>query len=354
MDTLASNDNPTGRTLGDIPFHVLRYRKLILGFAIVGALIAAVFYLYSPASYTSQAKLFVRYVLERSAIDPVESQTTSSSGGRTGNSVINSELEILTSWDLALEAADAVGVDRLVAPTGTAQDRATAASRIQRGLRASATKGSNVILVEYTDADPQLAVTVLDKLVKLYFDKHLEVHRSIGAFAFVSEQSRNIQARLEETDRRLKELKLSTQVVSVADAASAIHANIVRREAELDSARADLAAQRARVEELERQNNVSRAPSPVQDHSGLFRYTSITARLGTLQRQRLEMLSVFTPENALVKANEAQIERLATQKAEMEEHDPTLVQSAASAEPGRSPPSWLNEQASLAALEARI
>lgn len=354
METLVSNDSPAGRNLGDIPFHLLRYRKLIFAFAMIGAVAATIFYLYSPASYTSEAKLLVRYVLERSAIDPVESHTNSNSGARAGNSVINSELEILTSWDLALEAADAVGIDRLTAPEGNPQNRSAAASRIQAGLRASSNKGSNVILVEYTDRDPQLAVAVLDKLVNLYFDKHLEVHRSIGAFAFVSEQSKNIQARLEETDRRLKELKLSTQVVSVADAASAMHANIVRREAELDAARADLAAQKARVDELERRIGATRDSPAPQDHPDLFRYTSISARLGILQRQRLEMLNVFTPENALVKSNEAQIERLTAQKAELEERDPSLLHSAASPESGASKANWVNEHASLAALEARI
>ena len=354
MELLVSNDSPSARTLGDIPFHILRYRKLILAFGIIGAVIATIFYLHSPASYTSEAKLLVRYVLERSAIDPMESQTTSSSGSRAGNSVINSELEILTSWDLALEAADAVGIERLTAPHGNPQDRSAAASRIQGGLRASSTKGSNVILVEYTDRDPEMAVAVLEKLVNLYFDKHLEVHRSIGAFAFVSEQSKNIQTRLEETDRRLKELKLSTQVVSVADAASALHTNIVRREAELDAARADLAAQKARVEELERRNGGTRASPAVQDHLGLFQYTSISARLGILQRQRFEMLNVFTPENSLVKSNEAQIERLTAQKAELEERDPSLAQSPGSADSAGSKISWVNEHASLAALEARI
>jgi uncharacterized protein involved in exopolysaccharide biosynthesis len=317
MDTLVSNDSPAGRTVGDIPFHILRYRRLILALSVCGAVIAAIFYFYAPASYTSQAKLLVRYVLERSAIDPLESQTSSNSAGRAGNSVINSELEILTSWDLALEAAEAVGVDRLTTSFGSPGDRSGAASRIQSGLRASSTKGSNVILVEYTDADPELAVAVLEKLVNLYFDKHLEVHRSIGAFAFVSEQSQNIQARLDETDRRLNELKLSTQVVSVADAASAMHANIVRREAELDAARADFAAQKARVEELARQSAPAGDTPDEKDHAHLFRYTSIVARLGTLQRQQLEMLSVFTPENALVKSNQTQIERLAAQKAEL-------------------------------------
>ena len=355
MDTLASSDNASGRAPADILFYIWKYRIFILALGALGLIAAGVFYQLHPALYRSQAKLFVRYVLERNLIDPVESQ---SSGGesRTGNTVINSEVEILTSWDLALAAADTVGIERLAGSNDNPHDKVNAASRIQHGLRARSSKGSNVIWLEYTDADRQLAVPVLESVVKLYFDKHLEVHRSIGAFAFVSEQSKQIQARLDETEARLKDLKLRANIVSSAETTNALHTNLVRREAELDAAKAELAAQRARVEQMERDMAGGPATySPASDAGSLIRYEAITHRIESLQQQLLERLAVFTPESTSVKTLEQQLQALFTQKAEIEALDPVIDQRAARLDqPRKQRADLLAEQTTLSALEARI
>ena len=59
---------------------------------------------------------------------------------------------------------------------------ASVAQLVISGLTVSASKGSNVILVSYKNRDPELAARVLQELVTRYFTKHLEVHRSAGAF----------------------------------------------------------------------------------------------------------------------------------------------------------------------------
>ena len=68
-------------------------------------------------AYQSQAKLLVRYVLERSAVDSIDNTTQPNSGLRGGakttDTVIDAEVQILTSWDLAAEVASAIGPTRL-------------------------------------------------------------------------------------------------------------------------------------------------------------------------------------------------------------------------------------------------
>jgi Mrp family chromosome partitioning ATPase len=192
-------------------------------------------------------------------------------------------------------------------------------------------------------------------LVNLYFDKHLEVHRSIGAFAFVSEQSNAIQARLDETEARLKDLKLRSQVVSVAETSSSLHANLARREAELDAARAELAAQRARVEQFEGRTASLLEPPSTPDPNTISRYTAIIERIRALHRERAEMFSVFTPDSSHVKSNERQLEMLVAQKADLELRNPSLAQNGGRfGQPDSQHASWIAERATLSALEARI
>src|SRR5687768_1381376 len=67
-------------------------------------------YLRSPTLYQSEAKLLVRYVVDKSAIDKIDSTASSSRVTET----MSSEAEILGSWDLAEEVAATVGPERLV------------------------------------------------------------------------------------------------------------------------------------------------------------------------------------------------------------------------------------------------
>ncbi len=125
----------------DALFAIFKHKWLILFCALLGLVAAALFYLFYPPLYESQAKLLVRYVVERSAVDSVDGNSVAS---RTSDSVIGSEVEILTSWDLAVQVADAVGANRLLPHGGTAT-REEAAASVSRGLEVTSRPGSNII-----------------------------------------------------------------------------------------------------------------------------------------------------------------------------------------------------------------
>ena len=115
--------------------------------------------------------------------------------------LINSEVEILTSSDLGsggrasdrCRPADA----RCSEPKATLE-KATEA--LYTGLDVSVVKGTNIISVSFKSADPKLPMPILQELVKRYFDKHLEVHRSVGAFDFVTKETEELQNQLNQTE----------------------------------------------------------------------------------------------------------------------------------------------------------
>ena len=168
----------------------------------------------------------LRYVVDRSAVDSLDSQPKTP-GTSYGDSLVNAEVEILTSWDLAEQVASAIGLDRFVSPNREIT-KAAAAGNLLQGLAASATRGGNMIYVSYKNADPQLAVRVLEELVSLYFVKHLELHRSADAFNFVAQQSDQVRARLNQTEEELKQLKAKAGIASLADSTSTIDAELAR------------------------------------------------------------------------------------------------------------------------------
>src|SRR5262249_16126044 len=234
----------SGIHLNEILFALFKRKWTIIICALVGIIAAATFYFFFPPLYESQAKLLVRYVLERSAIDPVEAEKSQTvTATNYTDRIIGAEIEILTSWDLAVQVAQAIGPKRLV-PSGS---EAEAAFSISSGLKATSNKGSNIIFISYQNHDPQMATLVLQELLSRYFVKHLEVHRSAGAFDFVTQQTDQVRARLNQTEDTLKSLKEKTGIASLKEGSAALTTEAAKTQEQINAAEADLAEQQALV-----------------------------------------------------------------------------------------------------------
>ncbi|MBV9391896.1 MAG: hypothetical protein JOY96_08400, partial [Verrucomicrobia bacterium] len=364
----SENEAPSGGLkVGDILFMLFRHKWKILFFGAIGVGAAAAIYFLSPPIYESSAKLLVKYVVERSALDG-ENQIKTSSGSQT-NTLINSEVEILTSEDLALSVVDQIGAERILKGTPGPVSREEAALRIVKALSVTALKDTDIIEVTYRNQDPELATLVLDDLVKLYFDKHLEVHRSTGVFDLVTKEAGQLRQRSEETQQELKELKAKAGVVSLAESTTSINAELTRSRDDLGTAEAAFAAQQARVQEIERllsdnssetasgSKNANKSSSLQPNPQAVQEYQSLTARLNLLQQSQTELLSRYTAENPQVKVKQAQIAELERQRHELEGKNPDLFASVSVAGGmgvTATRPDLVSEKARLVELQAKI
>src|SRR5947208_4170730 len=245
---------PSNLNLRNILSALFKWKRTILGFAVFGIVAAAGVFFFYPAVYESDARLLVRYVLERSAVDPVDAmsgQSGTRGTGITNDGVIGAEVSILTSWDLSVQVAEALGPNRVL-PDTKAPSVVGAAATINSGLAATTAKGSNIISVSYQNPKPEVATAVLNELVSRYFTKHLEVHRSAGAFDFVSQQSDQIRARLNQTEDALKALKAKAGVMSLQDSMASVGAQSSHLEEQIRAAENDLAEEQAKVKQIER------------------------------------------------------------------------------------------------------
>src|SRR4029450_8547851 len=161
--------------------------------------------------------------------------------------VIGAEIQILTSWDLAVQVAQAIGPKRLLPRSGEAATETAAANAVFSGLSATSSKGSNIIFVSYKNRDPQIATLVLQELLSRYFVKHLEVHRSAGAFDFVTQQTDQVRTRLTRTEDALRTLKEKTGIASLKEGREALTAEASKIREALRAAEADLAEKQVLV-----------------------------------------------------------------------------------------------------------
>src|SRR6266403_877809 len=300
-----NDPDPSKINLTNVLFALFKWKRTILALALAGIVIAVAVYYFYPAAYESDARLLVRYVLERSGYDPVDAVTGTSArgGGGTGltiDAVIAAEISILTSWDLSVQVAEALGPNRVL-PDAKAPTVVGAAAAINSGLSTTTSKGSNIIGISYTNRKPEVATAVLNELVTRYFTKHLEVHRSAGAFDFVSQQSDQIRARLNQTEDALKALKAKAGVISLADSMASLNAQSSHMEDQLRAAENDLAEQQAKVKQIERgglpvdlnetDNAKNNPPAPPTQAStkDTGDYQALVTNLTKLRETQLEM-----------------------------------------------------------------
>ena len=365
---------PSNLNLSSILLAVFKWKRTILFSTVAGAIAAAAVYLLWPHTYESDAALLVRYVLDRSAVDPetTGAGAVGSMATRTNDTFINAEVSILTSWDLAVQVAEALGPKRVLPEAKGDPSTIAAAGAIFSGLKVASTKNSNVIQVSYTNSRPEVATLVLNELVNRYFTKHLEVHRSAGAFDFVSQQTDQVRSRLNQTEDALKALKAKAGILDLKESTAGLTAQAGKMEDELRAAEGDLAEQRARVKLMEGAGPPSppqagpavqpaatpeasaspgdtAAPSPVAPptHEQIQEYQGLIARLAELRKSEVGLLSKYSDTSSLVKGVRAQIADLENEKRKSETKFPSLATLG-------SPQSDLgNERAKLAGFEAK-
>src|SRR5438874_910713 len=335
----------SGLNLRSILIAIFKWKRTIVGFTLVGLIAAACVYFFYPKVYESDARLLVRYVLERSGYDPVDAVTGTSPKGGSGSgltidAVIAAEVSIITSWDLSVQVAEALGPNRVL-PDAKAPTVVGAAAAINSGVATTTAKGSNIIGVSYQNGRPEVATAVLNELVSRYFTKHLEVHRSAGAFDFVSQQSDQIRARLNQTEDALKVLKAKAGVMSLQDSMTSLGTQSSHLEEQLRAAENDLAEEQAKVKQIERGglpvdlNETDNTKDKTKDNTAAppnqastkdtGDYQALVTNLTKLRETELEMSAKYTPENVLVKMNQAHINDLENQKRNLEKKFPELA-----------------------------
>lgn len=293
--------------LGDILFALFKRKWIVILCALLGIIAAAAVYLRYPPMYQSQAKLLVRYVVERSAVDPIEGTRPTGSSSKDTDRVIGAEIAILTSWDLAVQVAQAIGPKRLLPASGQAATETAAAGTISSGLSAISSKGTNIIFVSYKNRDPQMATLVLQELLSRYFVKHLEVHRSAGAFDFVTQQTDQVRARLNQTEDALKALRDKTGIASsLKDGSEALTDEVAEAQKQLHAAEADLAEQQAVVNQMGQKKSKTWKPkasrSEKNPESEKARLAGMQAKIEVIKsrlrdvQQRTKQLSELRPQ----------------------------------------------------------
>jgi len=323
------DSGPGGMALSDIYYVLFRHKWMILCLSGAGLVAAAGIYWLKPPLYTSVAKLYIRYVEETRLPSGMGNSAIELPDAR-GDNIINSEVEILTSLDLAQEVVNTIGADKILAEVGGGSDSNRAAFIIKKNISVDVPKHSDVLKIFYQHPDREIVQPVLTQLIADYLNKQAEIHRNLGVSGdFLTKQTAAVRSELSKTEDELRTAKMKAGVVSLEDTKRSQAERISKIRDDILIAEADLAEHQATLKEF---GQVSLLTKPAATNTVLEipfeqvnKYKSAMLRLDVLSRKEQELLAQFTDSSTPVRAVRQQIAEVEQLKTQLEAENPRLT-----------------------------
>jgi len=331
-----------------------RHKRTILRcfFGILLGTVLAV--LLVPSEYTATTKFLVERERTDPAVSPLQDAQVTFRGQVTEEE-LNSEVELLRSEDVLRQVVVSCGLQRrksfLAALLGTRDEQkqiAKAVSRLQTGLKIQPITKSNLISVNYTSSDPQLAARILTALDDAYITKNVAVHRRPGRFEFFDQETERYKKKLSDAEAQLKTFSNEDDGVTPQLARDMTLQKLKEFEASWQQTEAEMAAIESRIHSLESQAGTTpqRLTTQARQIDDAQVLQGLKATLMNLELKRTELLTKYQPTYPLVQEVDKQISDMRTSIAS-EESNPVREETT-----DRNPTyAWINAELAKAKAE---
>jgi uncharacterized protein involved in exopolysaccharide biosynthesis/Mrp family chromosome partitioning ATPase len=326
-DLSGQDPSKPGFNVDDAYYLIFRRKWLLLGSTTLGVIAAIIIWFVRPPRYESKAQLMVRYVADLKVNpDDVQSIRQMDIGA---DATIISEVQIMRSLDVAIEVADLIGPEKILAVVGGGNDRMAAAAVIRSGIEIDPPRTA-VITITFRHPDKSLVAPVLGKLIERYIVKHRQVHKRAGEDeAFLAQQRDEMRTKLERAEEELKKHLIAANGMSPSEAKKAYMTQIENLLHELHKAEADLAEAKAVVGDSSRlagDTNSALAAVPLQK---VETYNLLRRQLAGLKQREQSYLFdtkvAYTLQHPVVIGVQNDIKKVEEQKAAMEKEYPALL-----------------------------
>lgn len=317
-------EGPHEKSLRDLYYVFFRHKWKVLVFFLAIVTMVVVYLFLSDNIYRSEAKLLVRVGRETVTLDPTATTGTIIPVAQSRESEIVTELEILKSREIAEEVVDTVGLEAFISPleeprkksllersvlTTPLSTRDSVVLGVMNNLGVDIRKESWIIGISYEAKNPQLAQKVLSAFIDRYLEKHIEVHRTPGSYQFFTQESNQLRNKLVGAENQLQDLMNQTGIYSLEEQQKIILGRIGDLQADIDSTESELAASRAKTQEL--QNSLANTPELVVTGATVgfpnAAADTMRARLYELQLLEQDLVSKFERDSRQVQDVRRQI-----------------------------------------------
>ncbi len=329
---------------------LFRHKWKILLLSLLGLAAALSLPFILGRSYESHTKLFVRYVPEPEPIQLGGAGVTLRPADIRLETLMNTEVEILTTLNLAQRVVDVVGADKIMGVGGA--DRTKAALVLLKGLNVQVARSTSVLNLAFKHRNPEIVQPVVQQWEQCYLKKHQEAH-AVGFLELgFSRELDERQNRLRQTREELEQVKARIGVTSLEEAKRSYNEQIAKVRQQIYDAEVEVAEDRAALEKLSQLTalphstageTIQTNPAPAVPEEAAAEYRTILSTLANLKAKLGELLTIYTSSNSVVKVTREQIAQNDKSQRELETRYPALVlprfsdarPSSSTASPGR-------------------
>jgi succinoglycan biosynthesis transport protein ExoP len=362
---MATNSAPENSfRLSDAYYILFRHKWKILICTILGLGAAGAYFKLRPPPFQSEARLFVRFVItDGGGTAPSDTTSIRMSPDSRGATILDSELQIITSWDLAQTVARNVGPEKILAGK-EGNSLLEAAMVVRKGLIAEVPRNSSTIEVAFLHPDAEMAQTILREYVSSYLKRHVEIHRAAGMVGeFLAQETDQLRARLAQTEEELRKVNARAGVVSLEESKQAIAAQIAHIRQQTFELQVELAGRTSIYEQMTKLKTPSpgdpadTAESPVPPEQ-VAAYQKLVMQINQLRTREQELLNYFKEGSSRVLEIRNQLNQTETQRQQLVTEYPGLTRVTPAVVPsGSAIPNVydpLAEAAQITAVQARI
>jgi len=175
--------------------------------------------------------------------------------------------------------------------------------------------GTDVLQISYASPDPELAATVVNKIMETYLQENVQSNRAEAASAreFIVSQLPKTEAAVRQADLAVRQFKEENNVIALAEEATSAVDNIASLEDQIAQARAQWLNATARVTEL--QNLIGVTPQQAATLSSLNQAAGIQdvlTQYQEVQRQLVVEQTRYRPEHPAIDALQQRADALET------------------------------------------
>jgi uncharacterized protein involved in exopolysaccharide biosynthesis len=272
-----------GFTLADVFRCTARHKWKVLCFFCLATVATVAAAIHWPKTYRSEAKLYLRVGRESVGLDPTATLGRGNVGIQvTREEELNTVVEFLRSRALLEKVVDTIGPEVILNPTpeipstsgpswiaslsSTLKDwmnrltkdvplspRERAFNALRTQVDVQNVRKTDVINVTHDGRNPEVSQRIVAALVGLCLDQHVQLNRSPGAHAFLTDEASAMKAELVRTENALRVFKNESGLASPTEQRLALVNQIAHLEAELATTGAAIAATEAENRELSKE-----------------------------------------------------------------------------------------------------
>lgn len=206
-----------------------------------------------------------------------------------------SEINIMTSYDLAEKVLTTMGVNKVYPELKSTSGKdenllPSAAKTFQANLSVNQVVGSNVIEIFFKHFNPEIAAKAVNLLVDFFKEKHLKIF-SDPSTPFLEEQLESYRKKLNESEFRLNTFKQKHGVTAAADQKRLLLQQKNDLDTSLKTAQNHLQGLNGKMNSLK--NQLKAIPERIP-------LSSVSGRQGILERAKADLLELQRKEGAVM------------------------------------------------------